>query len=123
MLAHDVDALVELVGQGLVEDLVHQGALAGAAHTRDAGEEADGKLRIHLLEVVLFGAQHGQVAAAGLAALTGYGDAVAARQEVARDGALCPADLIGCALGHHEAAVLPGAGAHVHHVVRGKDGL
>jgi hypothetical protein len=80
VLAHDARALVQLVGQGLVEDLVHQGALARA---RDAGD----------------------------------------RQEPAGDGGLAAADLLRRALGHHEAAVLAGAGAQVHHVVGGQDGL
>ena len=123
VLADDVHALVQLVGEGLVEDLVHQGALARAADTGHAGDQADGKLRIHLLEVVLFGAQHREVAPLGLAADARHGDRVAARQEVTRDGTGRVPDLVGGALGHHVAAVLTGAGAHVHHVVGGQDGL
>ena len=120
---YDVDPLVQLVGEGLVEDLVHQGALAGSADAGHTGEEADGKVRIHFLEVVLLGTQDGQLPALGLAACPGHGNGVPARQEIPGDGTGRAADLVRCALGHHPAAVLAGAGAHVHHVVRGQDGL
>ncbi len=65
VLAHHVDALVELVGQGLVEDLVDEGALAGPGNAGDAGEDADGELRAHGFEVVFRGREHFQVAPEG----------------------------------------------------------
>ena len=123
VLAHHVGALVQLVGQGLVQDLVHQGALARTRHPGDAGEQADGEGRVHLAQVVLLGPQHLELAAHGLPALLRQLDPVAAAQEAAGDGGFAAADLLGRALGHHVAAVLPGPGAQVHHVVGGQDGL
>ena len=47
---------VELVGQDLVEDLVDQGGLAGAADAGHRGEQAQREGGIHVQEVVLLGA-------------------------------------------------------------------
>ena len=53
----------------------------------------------------------------------GRGMRSAPRRKAPGDGGFAAADLLGGALGHHVAAVLAGAGAQVHHVVRGQDGL
>src|SRR5207248_4418044 len=47
---------VEPVGERLVEDLVDERGLARAGHARDAAEDTERDLRVHLLEVVLGGA-------------------------------------------------------------------
>ena len=44
---------VELDGQGLIENLVDQGGLAGAGHAGDAGEGAQGDLHVDILQIVL----------------------------------------------------------------------
>ena len=107
---------VQAVGHGLVEHLVDQRRLARAGHPGDRAERAQRDLGVHALEVVLGRALDLQVAG-GTAALGGDRDLLLARQVLPgeRPGDLL--DHVHGALGHHGAAVLAGARAHVHDVV------
>ena len=109
---------VQLVRDGLVEDLVDQRRLARAGHARDRGERAERHLDGHVLEVVLARADDLDVAG-WLAALVRCLDPPRAREELPGQGLLDQHDLFGRAAGDDVPAVLAGAWAHVDHVVRG----
>ena len=72
---------VELVGDGLVEDLVDQRGLARARHARDRAEDAQRHLDVDVLEVVL-GRAHDLDVAGRLAALLRRLDPPRAGQEL-----------------------------------------
>ena len=64
---------VELVGEAAIEDLLHEGGLAGTGDAGEADEHAQGDGDIYVLEVVLAGAFDGEAVAVALAAV-GHGD-------------------------------------------------
>ena len=107
---------VQAVGHGLVEHLVDQRRLARAGHAGDRGERAQRDLGVHALEVVLGRALDLQVAVRP-AALGRDRDLHGAGQVLAGQRAGDLLDHVDRALGHHGAAVLAGARAHVHDVV------
>ena len=65
---------VELLGEGAVEDVVDEGAFAGAADAGDDGHDAEGEVRGDVLEVVRGGVLDGEPAAGeGRGALSAVG--------------------------------------------------
>ena len=70
-----------------IEDLVDEGALAGAGDAGEAAEDAEGELDIELFEVVLAGAGDFEVVL-GFAPGGGDGDSFAAGEVVGGEGAL-----------------------------------
>ena len=114
---------VDALHQGPVQDLVDQRRLARARHAGDAGEQAEGELDVDVGQVVLPGAPHGEQAAVAGAAAGGHLDAALAGQILAGDR-LLDLQQLGHRAGADDApAVLARAGADVHHVVGGADGL
>src|SRR6185503_19135453 len=67
MGAYRALAVVEGPGGRGVEDLVHERALARAAHPGDADEQAQREVHGDVLEVVLARSDHGDLAAVALA--------------------------------------------------------
>ena len=107
---------------GLEQDLVHERALAAAAHAGHADDPAERERDVDPLEVVLACALHDD----GLLRrqrppLGGDLDAHATAQVVAGQAAGRVADLRDAALRHDGAAVPPGPGPDVEHVVRRAD--
>ena len=105
--------VVEPVGERLVDDLVDERRLARAGHARDADELAERELDVDVLQVVLARAAHAEGAAVVGAARRDR-DAPPAGEELPRDRALVALHVARRALGDDLAAVLAGAGPHVH---------
>ena len=103
---------LEPVRERLVDDLVHERRLAGARDARDRDEAPDGELDVDVLEVVLCGAAHGEVAAI-LGPPLRHRDRAGTRQELPGHGLAVSLDLGRRPLGDDVPAVLAGAGAHV----------
>ena len=135
-LVEELDALDLVVGAGEQAGLVQaarqrriqrvqdQGRLAAAGHAGDAGEGAERDRDLDVLQVVLARAGQLQPAAAlGLPAQQGQGDLPAPDQVLPGQALGRRHDRRRRALGDHHAAVHPGAGAHVDHVVGGQDRL
>jgi hypothetical protein len=76
-------AIVEEGIKPLVEDLVHERALAGARDAGDAGEQTERDGDVDLLQVVLLRAAHHEVLAAPRASLRPAGDPAPAAQVLA----------------------------------------
>ena len=131
-MAHAVEAavcagmfarVVQPLGQGLVERLDDQRALAAARDAGDAGEGAERDAGRDVLEVVRLGALD-RKPAAPLTALgwrfaphLGNGDLAEAGKVLAGEAGAVAHHLLGCALGNHMAAQRAGAGAHVDQIV------
>ncbi len=73
-------AAVQRPGQGRIEGLADQRALAAAADPGDAGKDAERKADRQVLQVVLAGADHGQPAVAHPPPAVGRLDLQLARQ-------------------------------------------
>ena len=106
---------IELVRQGGVQNVVDEGRFTRAGHTGHRGEHAQREGHGHVLEVVFAGAAHGQLAflvhgAAGC----GHLNAAAASHVVAGNGLGVLQQLLKAAGVHDFAAVLAGAGPHIH---------
>ena len=130
-LFHSLDALVpagngpgpvQLPGQGLVENLVDQGTLAGAGNAGNAGHHAQREVHVDVLQVVLRSALH-RNPATGFTPLGRHRNLHAAAQVSAGDGLLALHDILGRADGHHLAAVLARTGADIHDAVRSPHGV
>ena len=74
VFADFVFALVEVVGQGRVEDLVEQERLAGPGDAGDAGQGAEGDLDVDVLEVVGARAADGELLAVALCGASRHRD-------------------------------------------------
>ena len=105
---------VQLVQKRCAENAVHQGGLARAGNARDAHESAERESHIHIFEIVLLRAHHGdEIPVSGTAGL-GDADLPPARQERAREGLRILHDLRGRALRHDLAAVDARAWTDIH---------
>src|SRR5918998_980477 len=87
MAAGAVLAAANGVGEGLVKDLVYEGALPGPGHTGYAGKDPERELDVHALEVVLGRAEE-PYDPARLTALFRWLYPAASREEVPRHGPL-----------------------------------
>jgi hypothetical protein len=108
---------VQLVGGRLVEDVVDQRGLSGAADAGDRGEDPERQLDVDALEVVLRRPGDLHVAARH-ASLRRHLDPADAGEELARQRLGHRLDLGRRARRHDVAAVLAGPRAHVEQVVR-----
>ncbi len=106
------------VGEGFVQDLVHQRALPRPRYPRHAREHAQRELDVHVLEVVLHRPEE-LYSTGRLAPRLGRLDAPPPRQEVAGDGAFLGLDVLDIPLSHDLAAVYPSAGTDVHQIIGG----
>jgi hypothetical protein len=99
---------VQLVREHLVEDVVHQGRLAGPAHAGHGGQHAERDGRVHVREVVLACADDLQLAGTvDLAALRRDLDLAASREVVTGQGPLVGEEVLEQARVDHFTAVLP----------------
>ena len=112
--------LVDDLHHALVEGLVHEGGLPAARDTGDDREEADRELRGDVLEVVLLAALDRDVLFRG-PALSRDVDLLCPREVLAGQGLFVLLDLLRVPFRDNGAAVQPGAGAHVDHVLCGPD--
>ena len=113
---------VQLLGQILIDDLVHQGALAAAADPSHAAQHPQGHLHVHLLQVVLRRAEDLQVSR-GLPSLLRHGNLLRAAEILPRQALRAGLDLLHRALGHDVPTMEPRSRAHVHDVIRGVHGF
>ena len=114
---------VEFAGEGAVENVVDEGAFAGAGDAGDDGHDADGKFDGEVLEVVAVCAFDGDPFAgerAGDEAMEGgdFAGEIAAGERAGRVH-----DVGGCTGGDDLAAETAGAGAEVEDVVGVADGF
>ena len=115
---------VELLGQLLVENLVDEGALAGAGHARYAHEHAERYLYVDAFEVIFARTPHDQGLAVAFSGEVRQGDAFAIAEVLAGEGLGGLYNFADRSGGDDVSAVLAGAGAHVDDVVcRAHDGL
>ena len=115
---------VELLGQLLVENLVDEGALAGAGHARYAHEHAERYLYVDAFEVIFARTPHDQGLAVAFSYGVRQGNALAVAEVLAGEGLGCIDDLADRSGGDDVASVLARAGTHVDDVVcRAHDGL
>ena len=112
-------AAPEPAHQGAVEDVVHQGRLAGAGHAGDRGQDAQGDPHVEVAQVVGAGAQDGERPLGGPAHRR-HLDPELAPQVAAGEAAV---DVPRRALVHHPPAQAARPFPEVHHVVGGPDGL
>ncbi len=113
---------VELLGQGVVEDVVDQRRLARPRHAGDGGEHPQRELDVDALEVVLACALDRDLPLlVALAALGGDRDAPAPRQVGPRQGLLAGQEVLDGAGDDDLAAVLARAGPDVDHPVGRRD--
>jgi len=102
-----------------VQQLIHHGALATAAHPGDAHQAPQGKVDVETGEVVALTAHQGELAGTAAAAFRRCGDGAAAAQIGAGEGVVGRQQGVEAALRHDVAAVHAGTGADVHNVVGG----
>ena len=112
---------VEAVGHRLEQHLVHERRLARPRNAGDGAEDAERNLDVDLAQVVLGGARHLDVPARPPALLR-QRDLLGSREVLPRERFLGAHHAPRRALGHEPAAVLAGAGAEVHEMVRGQHG-
>jgi hypothetical protein len=110
------------VGERLVEDLVHQRALARPRDPRNAGEHPERELHVHLFEVVLARPEQHD-GTGGLPPFFGRLYPAASGEEVARHRSLLSLYVLDAPRSNDLAAVHPGTGAHVNQVVCRPDRL
>ncbi len=111
-------------GEHPVQDVVHEGGLAGSADAGDRREHAERELRRDVLQVVLLGADDAQhPLPVDPAALLRRDDLATARQIVARHRRLLAQQRLVRTGVHDETAVHARAGADVDHPVRRLDRL
>ncbi len=114
---------VEFFCEGAVEDVVDEGALAGAADAGDNGHDSEGEVDREIFEVVGVGVLDGDpVAGKRPRFLTGY-DFDLASEVLACDGRGSVHDLLRSAIGDEVTAVFSGSGAEVEDVVGMADGV
>ena len=114
---------VDLLHQRPEEDVVDERGLARARHAGDGDEGAERELDVDVLEVVLAGAAHDELAGVGGAALLGHRDDLAARDVLAGERVLRLQQALHRAGVDDVAAVLARAGADVDDVVGDLDGV
>ncbi len=115
---------VEAVGQHPREDVVHQGGLARSGHPGDRHQRPEGERDVDPPQVVLPGADHGQLPPpVDPAPLGRHRDGVPTGQVVTREGGGVLQQLLVPAGVHHPAAALPGPGPDVHDPVGVADGV
>ena len=115
-------AAADGVGEGFVQDLVYQRALARPRDARDAREDPERELHVDALEVVLRSPEQPD-RARRLPPLLGRLYAPPPGEEVARHGPLLSLDVLDAAGGDDLAPVHPGARTNVDNVVCGAYGL
>ena len=123
MLARPGLGPVQLGGQGLVEDLVDQAALAGAGNTGDAGEGPQGDRHVDVLQIVFPGAADGQPIAVARPPGIRHRDLLLPFQVFPRQGLFAADDIVDGPLGHDLAPADAGAGTDVDDMIRRADGL
>ncbi len=121
MASLDASLCAERLLQGAVENLVHDGGLAGAGDAGDAAEHAEGDFEVDAAQVVDARAFQAQHFAAGFAAMSWDGDGDATGEILAGDGVGVGLDFGDGARGQQRAAELARAGAEVEQVVGGAD--
>ena len=114
---------VELVGEDVVEDVVDERRLARARHPGDRDEVAEREVDGDVLEVVLAGAGHGELAPVVTAPHVGHRDLATAGQVHAGERVGVLEQALDRAGVHDVAAVLAGAGADVDDPVGRGDGV
>ena len=116
--------MVEYLSQLLVQDLVDEAALARAGDSRDAHEDAQRKLDVDALQVVLPRAPYGQVLAAGDTSGLRERYAAAEAQVLSGEALRSIDDGLHGARRHDMAAVLARARSQIYDMVgRAHDGL
>ena len=114
---------VEVAGEGPVQDLVDERALARAGHAGHGGERPEREVHVDAVQVVLAGALDVQALAVAAPALGRDRHRSLAAQEGAGDGARLGEDDLERAVRDDLAAVLPGPGPDVDHPVGRPDRL
>ena len=115
--------VVQLVGQGLIENFIDQRGLAGAGHTGDAGEGSQGDFHVDPLQIVLPGAPDGDGLSAARPAAGGNGNPFGPGQILSRDAPGTGHDILQGAGRHNLSAVDTGPGTYVYDVVGGPHGV
>ena len=118
----DLVGPVQPLCQIFVQNLIHQGGLAGAGHAGDAGHDAQRELHVDVLQVVLFCAPD-RKPAGGLPALLRHRDLQLPGQILPRDAAFALFKILRRALGDDLPAVFPGPRADIHDPVGGPHGV
>ena len=121
-LAGAVRGAVEALGEGAVEDVHDQGALARSRYARHAGEDAQGEPHGNVLEIVL-GRALDDDGFSGVPAAGRNLDEDLSRQVLPGERMFGSLDLFRRALGHDLPAVHARPRTHVDHVVGGAYGL
>ena len=122
VLAWHLASTVELVGEHLVEDVVHQARLARPAHSRHGHEGPQGELHGDVAQVVGFGAlNHDLSVLIDRPPGARYLDRTAARDVVTGDRAVILEQRRVVTRVHDDTTVLPGAGADVDDPISGAD--
>ncbi len=113
---------VEVAGKHLAHDFVDQRGLARARHARDAGKHAQWNLHIDILQIVLAGIAHDELAG-GIAAGLGNLDASRARKKLPGQGIGIAHDLLGRAASDNLTAMHARARSNIHNIVRRAHGV
>ena len=113
-------AVVENPGEGRIERVVHQRALARAGDPRDRHQTPQGNVEVHFFEIILLRAQQGEVGEAAVIPALDLprADLALAAQELRRRRTLAPVEFFSGTGENHLAPALARAGAQVHDVVR-----
>ena len=122
VLPHDLMSTVQFICQSLVEDLIDQGALAGARHSRHAGEDSQREPDVDVLQVILRSTADRQPAGGRPAALR-HRDLHSPRQVGSRYGLLAVLNILSGSRAHDPSSVLSGTGADVDQEVRRSHGV
>ena len=121
----DGAGVVDLLGQRRVEDVVDQRRLAGAGHAGDRDEQPERERHVDVLQVVLLGAAHDELAARRAGpAYVGHRDLTCGRRGTCRSSESGWSSRSCDGAGDHDlAAVLAGARADVDDPVGDPDGV
>src|SRR6185437_12890581 len=70
--------VVEVAGQGAVEDVVDQGGFSRTGNSGDQGHDAQGEAGVEILKIIFARAEHGDGLVIGLAAVRQHGNVLLA---------------------------------------------
>ena len=113
--------MAQVVLESWMQQLIHQGALAAATHPGDRHKPAQGDLHIQMLEVVAVAIHQGELAAAGVAALSRRRNRAATTQVSPREGVFSGHQISQAALTNDVAAMNAGPRADINNVIRSSD--
>ena len=122
VLSGDGTGPVQLLGQGLVEDLVNQGAFSGAGHAGNAGHHPQWEGNIDILQIVLRRSLN-RNPACGASAFLWNRNGKPSGEISASDGSRAVHDLLGRADGHHFSAMFSRSRPDIHNTVRRPHGI